>query len=485
MRPDRLLLRWNLRRTVLTLLVPALSLVGGIELWTTYRTAVDAANSAYDRSLLGAIKAMDANISTASGGVAVELPYTMLEFFELTASGQVYFRVSTEDGLTEVGSPDLPRPAVQLKTRVPHFYDAEYFGEKVRVGAYARYLERPVAVPAWEKQRVVIQVAETLGSRTQFVNQMISQAVRRDAVMLMAAAAVLAAVLHLTLRPLARLGDEVRARSPFDLRPIEAASVPVDVRPLVDAINIHMARNQHIVEARGRFIDDASHQLRTPLATLRTQLDYVLRENDPENIRRALDAISRQLDDATHRTNQMLSLARADAAEIAVDPVDLSALAQQIAREVVLPARDKRISLELDAPEQPLMVLGHAVLLREAALNLLHNAIRFAPEEGRVVVALRAIPGEVMFSVTDNGPGIPPDELPRLGERFFRARNTLLGGSGLGLAIARSVAGQCGGRLTVANVANVEDSTGCTATLHLLPADADRQAIDRMVSLSS
>lgn len=482
MRLDRLLLRWSLRRTVLTLLVPALGAIGGIELWTTWRTAVDAANSAYDRSLLGAIKAMDANISTASGGVAVELPYTMLEFFELTAAGQVYFRVSTEDGLTEVGSPDLPRPTSPLVTRVPHFYDAEYFGEKVRVGAYARFLERPVGTPAWEKQRVVIQVAETIGSRNQFVTRMISQAVKRDVVMLLAAAAVLAFVLHVTLRPLVRLGAEVRARSPFDLRPIESDSVPVDARPLVDAINIHMARNQHIVEARGRFIDDASHQLRTPLATLRTQLDYVLRENNPDNIRSALDAISRQLDDATHRTNQMLSLARADAAEISVDPVDLSALAQQVAREVVLPAREKRISLELDAPEDSLMVLGHGGLLREAALNLLYNAIRYAPENGRVVVAVHTAPGEAMFSVTDDGPGIPPDQLPRLGERFFRARNTVLGGSGLGLAIARSVAEQCGGRLTIANVTS---GTGCVATLHLLPADANRQAIDRMVSLSS
>lgn len=482
MKPGGLLLRWSLRRTVLTLLIPVLSIVGGIELWTTYRTAVDAANSAYDRSLLGAIKAMDANISTASGGVAVELPYTMLEFFELTAAGQVYFRVSTEDGLTEVGSPDLPRPPAALKTRVPAFYDAEYFGERVRVGAYARYLDRPLGNGFIERQRVVIQVAETIGSRSEFVNQLISQAAGRDFVMLIAAGGLLAIVLHLTLRPLARLGEEVRLRSPFDLRPIDSASTPVDARPLVDAINIHMARNQHIVEGRRRFIDDASHQLRTPLATLRTQLDYALRESDPGNIRSAIDAISRQLDDATHRTNQMLSLARADAAEIAFDAVDLQALAQQAAREALPSAREKRIVLELDGPEEALMVLGHAGLLREAMLNLLHNAIRFAPEGGQVLIGLQSFPGEVRFSITDNGPGIPPDELPRLGERFFRARNTVLGGSGLGLAIARSVAEQCGGRLVIDNVAG---GTGCIAALHLLPAGADRQAIDRMVSLSS
>ncbi len=476
----RLLFHWSLKRTVLTLLVPALTLIGSIEFWTAYHTAVDSANSAYDRSLLGAIKAIDANISTESGGVSVELPYTMLEFFELTAAGHVYFRVATEDGLTEVGNADLPNTPVPLASRVPQFYDAEYFGEKVRVGAYARQLDKPIGVNA--QDRIVIQVAETLTSREDFIRKLILQAASRDFLMLLAAGGLLAFVLSLTLRPLARLRDEVRSRSPLDLTPIDSASVPVDVRPLVEAINLHMARNQQIVEARSRFIDDASHQLRTPLATLRTQLDYVLRETDPANIRHALDAISTQLDDATHRTNQMLALARADAAEVALTEVDLQALAGRVTREVVLPAREKQIDLELECPDEPVPVLGDDGMLREAALNLLHNAIRFAPRCGRVVVRVAHDGDRASFSVIDNGPGIPPDQLPRMGERFFRARNTLLGGSGLGLAIARSVAEQCGGKLVIDNVAS---GTGCVATLSLLPATDDRQLIDRIGLLQS
>ncbi len=478
----RMLFRWSLKRTVLTLLVPTLAAIGAIELWAAYRTAVDAANSAYDRSLLGAIKAMDANISTASGGVAVELPYTMLEFFELTAAGQVYFRVSTEDGLAEVGSPDLPEPPVPLKSRVPHFYDAEYFGDKVRIGAYARELDKPLDHAAHASRRIVIQVAETLNSRSDFIRKLVLQAAGRDFLMLLAGGGLLAFVLNLTLQPLARLRDEVRSRSPLDLTPIDSASVPVDVRPLVEAINVHMARNQQIIEARGRFVDDASHQLRTPLATLRTQLDYALRETDPDNVRQALGAISKQLDDATHRTNQMLSLARADAAEVTLSTVDLRALAEQVAREVVLHAREKRIDLELDGPDHALPVLGDAGLLREAMLNLLHNAIRFAPEAGRVVLRLDQSQRHVSFGVIDNGPGIPPDQLPRMGERFFRARNTLLDGSGLGLAIARAVAEQCGGKLVIDNVAS---GSGCIAALYLLSVADNRQPFDRIALLQS
>jgi two-component system sensor histidine kinase TctE len=144
--------------------------------------------------------------------------------------------------------------------------------------------------------------------------------------------------------------------------------------------------------------------------------------------------------------------------------VDLKRLAEQVAREVVIPAREKQIDLEFDAPEEPFWVQGHAGLLREAALNLLHNAIRFAPEQGHVSLKVRCLADYALFIVTDDGPGIPPDQLPRIGERFFRAENTSVGGSGLGLAIARAVAQRHGGTLGIENAAV---GCGCVATLRL------------------
>lgn len=460
----RLVFRWSVKRAVLTLLLPAFVIIGALELGATYRAVVDAANSAYDRSLLGAIKAIDANISTASGGMSVETPYTLLEFFELTASGDVFFRVATEDGLVEIGSADLPAPPVSLASHKPQFYDAVYFGQKVRVGAYARYLDKPLTNGGSASYRVVIQVAESLASRQDFIHGRVLQAATRDILLLLAASGLLALVLTLILQPLARLRDEVQSRSPQDMTPIDVGSVPVDVRPLVNAINLHMARNRQFMEGQRRFVDDASHQLRTPLATLRTQLDYVLRESDPDNVKEALNAVSRQLDDAIYRTNQMLSLAKADSAELPMSTIDLGDLAEQVAREVVVAAREKRIDLEYKGPDEPLLVHGHAGLLREAAINLLYNAIRFAPERGHVALTLSRGPESAIFSVTDNGPGIPPDQLPRLGERFFRARNTASGGSGLGVAIARAVVERHGGKLVMANLAG---GAGCRATLFL------------------
>ncbi|HEX8886878.1 MAG TPA: sensor histidine kinase N-terminal domain-containing protein, partial [Noviherbaspirillum sp.] len=232
--------RWSIKRTVLTLLLPTLSLITALELVTANRTATDAANSAYDRSLLGALKALDANITTPGGGLAVETPYTLFEFFELTASGQVFFRVASEDGLVEIGSADLPPPPRPLQTGKPQFYDAVYFGQKVRVGAYARGLKQPAGVTGHASPRVVIQVAETLGSRQEFIRLLLIAAVRRDLLLLLVASAMLALVLFMTLRPLTALRNAVSARSDHDMTPIDTRSVPADVRPLVAAINLHM-----------------------------------------------------------------------------------------------------------------------------------------------------------------------------------------------------------------------------------------------------
>ena len=461
--PRSPIFRWSIKRTVLTLLLPTLTLITALELVVTNRTATDAANSAYDRSLLGAIKALDANISTPGGGLAVETPYTLFEFFELTASGRVYFRVASEDGLVEIGSADLPPPPRPLQTRKPQFYDAVYFGEKVRVGAYARELGPP-ADGEWDgnaSQRVVIQVAESLGSRQEFIRSLLIAALKRDLLLLLVAGAMLALVLFMTLRPLTALRNAVSARSDHDMTPIDTHSVPADVQPLVAAINLHMARNREFMEGRRRFVDDASHQLRTPLATLRTQLDYVLRESDPRNVRDALDAVSRQLDDATHRTNQMLALAKADAAELVMGQVDLAELAEQAARDVVLAAREKRIDLAYSAPEHATVMRGHAGLLREALLNLLHNAIRYAPERGHVSLSLACRDGRAVFSVMDDGPGVPPGQLSQLGERFFRASNSASGGFGLGLAIARAVAERHGGALVLSNLVDGAGFCAC------------------------
>lgn len=459
----------SLRRALLLLLMPALLLLAGVEFWLGWRTSVDAANAAYDRSLYGAIKSIDANVSTASGGIAVELPYRLLEFFELTASGQVYYRVATEDGLVDIGNAGLPLPRGRLVTGRPSFIDAEYFGEPLRVGSLARVLENTMDTPGSER-RIVIQVAETLESRQDFTRAFMLQTLSRDLLLLGAVAALLLLGVRWALRPLLRLRDEVRGRAPEDLAPIDAAQVPSEVRPLVDAINHHIGANRELVEAQRRFVDDASHQLRTPLTTLTTQVGYALREADPQRMRAALIAIRVQLDDTVRRVNQMLLLARADSAAFRLTQVDLVVLAEKATRHSWQSAREKGIDLGfelgagLGADGAGLAVQADAGLLGEALANLLDNAIRCTPADGRITVRVERDREDAVCSVIDNGPGIPADERSHAGTRFFRASNARGPGSGIGLAIVVSIMRRHGGVLRLDADA---DGRGCVASIRL------------------
>ena len=442
---------WSLRRTLLVVLLPGLLAVMGLEIVVSWRNALAAANAAFDRSLLGAIKAMDANISTASGGLSVELPYRMLEFFELTASGQVFYRVASGDGLVEIGDALLPAPPRPLEDAVPQFHDADYFGIPVRVGTYARELDRPLSQGS-HSSRVIIQVAETLESRQDFTRRLVLEAVARDLLLLAAALALVVLAVHAGLRPLQRLRTDVAQRRSDDLTPIRADQVPQEVQPLVDAINQHTQRYQQALHDRRQFIDDASHQLRTPLTTLATQVGFALRETDPAHRELALQAIKTQVDDAIRQTNQMLALARADAMELQVEPLDLHALAERVTRRLWPLARQQGIDLGLEPlGAEPTQARGHGALLEEALANLLHNALVHTPPGGQVTVQAGVQDGQALLCVADNGPGMPAADRARVGERFLRVADPAAPrearGSGLGLAIAHAIAQRHGGRL--------------------------------------
>lgn len=440
----------GLRRLLLLLLTPGLLLIGTAEVWQTWRTAVDAANAAYDRSLLGAIKSIDANVSTASGGLGVELPYRLLEFFELTANGHVYYRVTTENSLVDIGNADLPMPPGYLITGQPRFSDARYFDEPVRVGTYVRTLDPPLA-GAPQGQRLIIQVAETLESRQAFTRGLVLQAVARDILLLGLASGLMVLAVGWALRPLARLRGEVQQRAVQDLTPISTEGIPADVQPLVDAINFHIDRSRRDSLARQRFVDDASHQLRTPLTTLATQVGFALREDEPSRQREALVAIKAQLEETVRQTNQMLSLARVDSAPVQLEMTDLTMLSERVTREWWPQARAAGIDLGYESAVESLPLMSHPALLKEALSNVLHNAIRYTPRGSQVTVQLRQNATQVWIAVVDNGPGMLPEELMRAGDRFFRGSQAFQPGSGLGLAIVRSIAERLGGELIVRN----------------------------------
>lgn len=430
--------RASLRQRLALLLLPALLGVTAVGLQTTRADAVAAADSAYDRSLLGALRSIDANISVASGGLSVELPYTMFEFFELTASGQVHFRVATSDGLVELGSADLPPPPRNPRLDAPVFYDATYFGAPIRVAALRRELERP---PAGSPGRtVLIQVGESTRSREAFTTRFVRAAALRDGVLLLVLFGATALALAAALRPLTRLAREVQTRRSDDLTRIEVETLPADLRPLVAAVNRHMGDTQSLLAQQRRFLDDASHQLRTHLTTLQMQIDYARRAPQADSVGDTLAAMGAEIGRITRSTQQLLALGRSDTVALAWVEIDLSELLRGLAIELLPRARERHIDLGIQAAAARTTAWGDAVLVREALANLVANAIAYTPPHG-VVTLYAAREGELCrLTVEDSGAGLSPAECAALGQRFRRGPRADQGGAGLGVAIARSIA---------------------------------------------
>jgi two-component system sensor histidine kinase TctE len=259
------------------------------------------------------------------------------------------------------------------------------------------------------------------------------------------------------VRPLERLRQEVENRSADDLSPVSGSEVPAEVQPLVSAVNRHMARYEAQAALQSQFLDDASHQLRTPLSVLRTQVVYAMREKDPEEARQALVAMQDGLDRAVRTTNQLLALARARDASIGSvlettgEKLDICELCDGVVRSMLPVARIKAIDLGLDRPEEPVSIRGVEWLLREALVNLVDNAIRYSPRKGAVTVHIACTLHHITVTVDDDGAGMSESDIARAGARFRRGtagKNTT--GAGLGLAIVRTIADAHGAALTFA-----------------------------------
>lgn len=436
----------SLRATLALWMIPASACILASSLWLTQSAVARLADSAYDRSLEGALRAIEADISVKGGGVGIELPYALLASLQATAAGVVYVRVTTEDGLVQIGDVRLPPPP-RVAEGDRRFYDARYHDMRIRVGALRTRLPPPPH-QARPGQTVLIEVAETTESREAFLNRIARVALWRDAAALLLALAVLILGAAAALRPLNHLREQFARRRPDDLSPLPLEGLPTEARPLVETFNALMHRHAAQAAARKRFLDDASHQLRTPIGILRMQIDVALSSADPEERRAALEAMRPVVERTARTTSQLLALARAGTLEEgrARPATDLRDLAREVAMLHLPAARRRRIALDLDLPPEPL-VLNADPLLHEALSNLLDNAIRVSPDGGAVVLTVRKEGTESVIEVVDDGPGMAADMLDRLGQRFLEGST----GMGLGLALAMTVARMHGGRFEAAN----------------------------------
>ncbi len=456
----------SLMVTLFWLLIPALVVMMVLTLWFSNNALKSQVDMAYDRFLAGALKLVDLNLSTQTGGVAMEQPFMMLQFFELTADGRVHYRISTEGGKTEIGQSSIPLPDLPLMTGKPVFYETEVLGEKVRVAALAKNMKSPD--PSNPDIRVIIQVAENIDPRDAFIKIVVLNAIGRDAAAFVIGIFLVVVAVYVALRPLEKLHEKIERRNADDLSPISDDDLPSEVLPIIKATNLHMQRYAEQTKIQRQFLDDASHQLRTPLSVLKTQVSYALRENDINEMRSALLAMEQGIDQATRMTNQMLSLAKTqDIARSEHDPsqelIHVTDIVEHVVRYLYPMARSKHIDLGAEMTDIHSLILGNDLMIREAVTNILDNAISYSPEYKPVTIMTGENTEGVFIRVQDSGPGLGLKDIEMVGKRFWRGETAKnIKGAGLGLAVVQSIMSWHQGRL---EITSRHDQSGLNVTL--------------------
>ena len=425
-----LLLAWLL---LPTLLLWALGFVVG------YVRSLEQAHEAYDRTLLGSALVISEGLGLADGEVVADLPYAALEMLRTDAQDRIFYRVADlRDGLYITGYEDLPPPPSALPD-VPVFYDAVYKNQDIRIVAIKHTLVDDI-----DQRPLLVQVAETLDARRQLTRRIVAEAAVLQLLLIASAAGLIALGVRQGLAPLKRLRDEVRKRGANDLTPVDTRAVPREVAPLIHAINAHTERQRQLSEAQARFVANASHQLKTPLTVLRAQVDQALMQTDLDAMRAVVTRLHDTTDTTGRLVGQLLALARSEPGRLLeVQDIDLTALARDVAFEMVSAARAKGIDLGFEGGD-PVTVRGERVLLHELIANVVHNAIVYTPERGRVTVSVAMHGSRATLQVIDNGPGIPAAERARVLERFYRVAGSNEQGSGLGLAIVKEICARHG-----------------------------------------
>ena len=391
-----------------------------------------------DRLLLGSARIVAEQLRFEDGTIQDPIPPAALELFQSSDVDHVYYRVVTSDGRTVTGYPEFQLSNARLQPETSQFFDAVVRGQAVRAVIYLQPVLTETGI-----QPVRVQIAQTLRGRSALARSLWMQAMVQQLAALALVALLVWLGLRNCLKPLLRLRDAVLARRPGSLHALEIEAVPVELSPLVDAINEYAMRLERHTSVQQSFIQNAAHQLRTPLTLLTTQVSYAIRAADASGRAESLTAIRQTVQQSVRLVNQLLTLSSAEVhgpGELHGENALLDEIVQRVLEDMAGRAQSKRIDLGFESTATDVRVRGHAVALREIVLNLVDNAIRYTPPGGIVTTRIVVDANRVTLTVEDNGPGIPPAERERVFQRFYRIENSDSDGCGLGLAIVREFA---------------------------------------------
>lgn len=424
------------RQLVNRLLIPALLLwvFGGI---VTYIITVRYVSRAVDMSLYELTLSLAGLVHIVGDDVSVDLPYAAKRMLEIDPYDKIYYKVSGGKKGFILGTGDLSPPrASPPRSDMPIYQDGIINGEKIRIAS----LYLPIS---GKNEWVLVQVAETYVKRRVLANEILAGVVLPQLFLITLAALLLWFGIRRGLSSLGKIQSEVSSRSHLDLSPLDPQNAPSEIGSLIRSINDLMQRLGATIFTQKRFIADAAHQLRTPLAGLKTQTDLALRQTDPAERQHSLQQMQTSSEQIIHLVNQLLSLARAEPGwekSIGKNDIDLVSVASKTASAWVPMALKKNIDLGFETSVDSAFFHGAELLLREMLNNLIDNAIRYTQHGGKVTVRTEQRDNHYCLIVEDNGPGIPEAEEEQVFERFHRVLGSRQDGCGLGLAIAREIA---------------------------------------------
>ncbi|MFN6406489.1 MAG: sensor histidine kinase [Limnohabitans sp.] len=476
---------WNLRvfkreqrslfGEILDWMLTPLLLLWPISLALTWLVAQGLANKPFDRALVYNVQALAQQVKLGPDKtVQFSLPQPASELLRADETDLVYYQVRGAQDEHLSGERDLPLP----KPNEPkgssyevHIRDDEMRGLEVRV-AYTW-----IRLDAEGKRPALVQVAETREKRSVLAAEIIKGVMLPQFALLPLAVLLVWLALVRGIKPLSQLEERIRARKPDDLSPLDDKAVPMEVAPLVVSVNDLLERLKDSIVTQKRFLADAAHQLKTPLAGLRMQADLAQRSgSSEEDLKKSLQQIGRASVQATHTVNQLLSLARAEGGgtHLLQELCDMPTLAREVLQDCLPRAMDKGLDLGYEGVEPGALgaqLQGNPTLLKEMLRNLVENALHYTPgapeHQGVITVRVLVDPYSkvLVVQVEDNGPGIPLHERDLVFQPFFRALGTNVDGSGLGLPIVKEIAQHHGASVSIDATFAGQASPGACFTL--------------------
>lgn len=412
--------------------------LGGIWILTAcgaYFLAEHFANNTFDRELLNSADSVIARLRSDPVKIWVDMPPAAQAILRHNNRDKIYYQVLKPDGTRISGDAILPKPVRPFESPVPSFRYAKLNGQDVRIVRVKANLE------GREDKMVSVQVAMTLNALREMTQQILLSILVPQIFMICLSALCVSYGIKRGLIPLSKLEKALSSRSQFDLTPVESSETPAEMKPVVSAINILLDKLRNDLEQQQRFVANAAHQFRTPLAGLKTYIYAAKRLPGDPRMTEMLEKIESGVDRLTHLANKLLTLAKAEPqiGNASHQPVDLNFVASEMTADFVSEALPKGMDLTFVSSDKPAMILGELTDLAELTSNLIENAVIYTQSGGNITV--RVSNGDaVRLMVQDNGPGIPAEEREKVFERFYRVLGTAAPGSGLGLPIVQEIA---------------------------------------------